>query len=322
MANTDGKHMVLGIVLLCGVLAVPLWSWGQTAESIGKVLAVEGVAEVRAAPATEWERLRFKDLIFLNDTLRTAANSKVKVLLRDDSIMTLAEQSEMQFTDFLLTDQQRRSIVNLFVGKVRMLTTRLFGGGSFAEVHTPNAVAGVRGSDEHIAYDAATRQTTVLCASGGGSQDDHCYIRDRTDASKILNIPGGHIVELVGLVLPSTTRQATPIEQQNMVAGTQVTVNDPQEIRRVNEQPPAGTPRGETAGTTPTGPPASAAIATAAIPPAPEVLTAATVNPSTIGQLASQDNPQITTISDPSASPAAQAVIDQSRAGIIIVIPR
>jgi hypothetical protein len=107
-----------------------------------------------------------------------------------------------------------------------------------------------------------------------------------------------------------------------MVVGTQITVNDPQEIRRVNEQPPAGTPRGETAGTTPTGPPASAAIATAAIPQAPEVLTAATVIPSTIGQMASQDNPQITTISDPSVSPSAQAVIEQSRAGIIIVIPR
>jgi hypothetical protein len=203
-----------------------------------------------------------------------------------------------------------------------VLTTRLFGGGSFAEVHTPNAVAGVRGSDEHIAYDAATRQTTVLCASGGGPQDDHCYIRDRVDPSKILNIPGGHIVEQLGLVLPSTTRQATPIEQQNMVVGTQVTVNDPQETRRVNEQPPAGTPRGEAAGTTPTGPPPSAAIATAAIPPAPEVLTATTVTPSTVGQVASQDNPQITTISDPSTSPAAEAVIQQSRVRIDICIRR
>jgi hypothetical protein len=212
--------------------------------------------------------------------------------------------------------------VNLFIGKVRVLTTRLFGGGSFAEVHTPNAVAGVRGSDEHVGYDAATRQTTVLCASGGGPQDDHCYMRDRTDASKILNIPSGHIVEQVGLGLPSTTRQATPVERQNIVVGTQVTVNDPQETMRVNEQPPAGTPRGEAAATTPTGPPPSALIATAAIPPAPEVTTAATVNPSTIGQVAGQDNPQTNAISDPSTSPAAQDVIQKSMLGIIIVIPR
>ena len=147
MATADGRHVALGIVFLLGMLAVPSWSWSQTTERIGTVLAVEGVAEVRAAQATEWERLRFRDGIFLNDTVRTAADGKLKVLLRDDSIMTLAEQSEMQFTDFRLTAQQRRSIVNLYVGKIRLLTTRLFGTGSVAEVHTPNAVAGVRGSD-------------------------------------------------------------------------------------------------------------------------------------------------------------------------------
>jgi hypothetical protein len=151
MATADGRHVALGIIFLLGMLAVPSWSWSQTTERIGTVLAVEGVAEVRAAQAqaTEWERLRFRDGIFLNDTVRTAADSTMKVLLRDDSIVTLAEQSEMQFTEFLLTQQQRRSIVNLYVGKIRMLTTRLFGTGSVAEVHTPNAVAGVRGSHEH-----------------------------------------------------------------------------------------------------------------------------------------------------------------------------
>ena len=100
------------------------------------MLAVDGTAEARAANATTWEPLQFRAAIFTNDTVRTGADSKVKILLRDDSIMTLAERSEMQFTEFLLTPQQRRSVVSLAVGKLKVLTTdRLWGGFRYRSAH-------------------------------------------------------------------------------------------------------------------------------------------------------------------------------------------
>jgi hypothetical protein len=323
MATADGRHVALGIVFLLGVLAVPSWSWSQTTERIGTVLAVEGVAEVRAAQATEWERLRFRDGIFLHDTIRTAADSTMKVLLRDDSIMTLAEQSEMQFTDFLLTEQQRRSIVNLFVGKVRILTTRLFGGGSLTEIHTPNAVAGVRGSDEHVQYVALLRQTTVLCDSGD------CYMSDPTQPSQILSVPVGHLAQQTGAPgLPAATREATTTEQQTMSTGTQVTEQDPQETQtteqqaRQQTQTPAGLPRGETAATTPTGPPASTIITTAALPPAPVFRPETIVSPLTTSPTSWENNPQNTAIPDASVSPPAQPIIQNALLTVIVTIPR
>ncbi len=91
------------VLTLLWMACMPGPSWGQEDQRIGTVLAVDGTAEVRAANAATWEPLQFRAAIFPNDTVRTAANSKVKVLLRDDSIMTLAERSEMQFTEFLLT---------------------------------------------------------------------------------------------------------------------------------------------------------------------------------------------------------------------------
>lgn len=89
--------MMVTVLTLLGALGVPGQSWGQTGERIGTVLAVEGTAEVRAANTTAWEPLQFRAVLFHEDTVRTAAGSKVKVLLRDDSIVTLAESSEMQF---------------------------------------------------------------------------------------------------------------------------------------------------------------------------------------------------------------------------------
>jgi hypothetical protein len=326
MATTDGRHVALGIIFLLGVLAIPSWSWGQTTERIGTVLAVEGVAEVRAAQAqtTEWERLRFRDGIFLNDTVRTAADSTMKVLLRDDSIVTLAEQSEMQFTDFLLTQQQRRSIVNLYVGKIRMLTTRLFGTGSVAEVHTPNAVAGVRGSDEHVQYVASLQQTTVLCDSGD------CYMSNPTQPSQILTVPVGHIAQQIGAPgLPAITREATTTEQQTMSVGTQITEQDPQETQTTEQQAlqqtqtPAGPPRGETAATAPTGPPPSTIITAAALPPAPAFLPTDTlVSPLTTNPTSRENNPQNTAIPDASVSPPAQNIIRNASLTVIVTIPR
>src|SRR5262249_26840316 len=137
--------VALMLTLLAGA-CMPGQSWGQDDQRIATVLAVEGTATVRAANATPPEPLQFRAAIFQNDTVRTEVNSKVKILLRDDSIMTLAENSEMQFTEFLLTSQQRRAIVSLARGKLRVVTTRIFGAGSATEVRTANTVAGVRGT--------------------------------------------------------------------------------------------------------------------------------------------------------------------------------
>src|SRR5437879_6505295 len=120
--------LVAMLLTLLGVMCIPGQSWGQQAdERLGTVLAVDGTAEVRAANTTTWEALQFRAALFPNDTVRTAANSKVKVFLRDESIMTLAENSEMQFTEFLLTPQQRRTIVSLALGTMRIVTTKIFG---------------------------------------------------------------------------------------------------------------------------------------------------------------------------------------------------
>jgi hypothetical protein len=316
--------MVVRILLLLGLLALPTRGWGQAAERIGTVLAVEGVAEVRAAEAREWERLRFRDGIFLNDTVRTAEQSKVKVLLRDDSVMTLAERSEMQFTEFLLTEQQRRSIVNLFVGKVRVLTTRLFGAGSFTEVHTPNAVAGVRGSEGHVQYMAERRQTTTYCPTGD------CYMRDPRDPTRELTIPEGHLAQHIGAPgLPPGTREATTTEQQTIIEGTQAAAQDPQETQtteqqaRQQAQEPPGPPRGEAPGVGPTGPSPSAVVTagpvpTTVVPPSLDARAEAVLAPTLVGPRLGTDNPQ--SIITPEI--AAKTVIQNSLLRLTITIPR
>lgn len=150
--HTLGRLGIAAIALTSlALVAAPLRSWGQTADRVGTVLLVEGVAEVKAQDAAAWKRLDFRDTVFVNDTVRTEARSRLKLLLRDDSVWTLDEQGRMQFTE---TEHQRcsprgttpstqprtRLLVQLFLGKLRGITSLLFGGDAVAEVRTPNAV--------------------------------------------------------------------------------------------------------------------------------------------------------------------------------------
>src|SRR5438067_498050 len=205
------RRRIGGVALALTLLLVactPGLSWGQEDQRLGTVLAVDGTAEVRAANATTWEPLQFRAAIFPNDTVRTVAASKVKILLRDDSIMTLAENSEMQFTEFLLTPQQRRTLVSLTLGKLRVVTTRIFGAGSATEVRTANTVAGVRGTTFVVIF-TPPASTQVLTLEGVVS------VRNANpNVTRSEPVPQNFRTEVQGDSEPAGARALSPEDRQ------------------------------------------------------------------------------------------------------------
>jgi hypothetical protein len=225
------------VLTLLGMACMPGQSRGQEDQRIGTVLAVEGTAEVRAANATTWDPLQFRAAVFPNDTVRTAADSKVKILLRDDSIMTLAERSEMQFTEFLLTPQQRRTIVSLTLGKLRVLTTRIFGAGSATEVHTANTVAGVRGTTFIVVFippDAT--EVDVL--------DGVVAVRN-PNLPQLEPVPANFRTQVIGDSAPTQATELPADERRRLELGLRLTEQIPVEVKPVTERQAAGPIRGE-----------------------------------------------------------------------------
>jgi len=223
--------------MLLGVACIPGQSWGQEDQRIGTVLAVEGTAEVRAANATLWEPLQFRAAVFPNDTVRTAADSKAKILLRDDSIMTLAERSEMQFTEFLLTPQQRRTLVSLTLGKLRVVTTKIFGAGSVTEVRTANTVAGVRG--------------TTFVVMFIPPEDTEVAVLDGVVAVRNPNFPqlepvaANFHTQVIGNAPPGQATELLASERQALELGLRLTEQIPVEVKPVTARQAAGPIRGE-----------------------------------------------------------------------------
>src|SRR5262245_14325854 len=252
------------VLTLLGMACMPGQSRGQEDQRIGTVLAVGGTAEVRAANATTWEPLQFRAAIFPNDTVRTAADSKVKVLLRDDSIMTLAERSEMQFTEFLLTPQQRRTIVSLTLGKLRVVTTKICRPGSATELRTANTVAGVRGTTFIVIFvPPDVTEVDVL---------DGVVAVSNPNLPQLEPVPANFRTQVIGDIPPGQATALPASERQALELELRLTEQIPTEVKPVTERQAAGPIRGEqiTAGlTAAAGPPLpSVALLPAGIQPA------------------------------------------------------
>lgn len=88
--------------------------------------------------------------ILVGDKIQTPQKSQVKVQLIDGSELMLSEGSSIVI-DRAMTSVAD-SMIELFKGKLRSLVNLVPGKAAGFEVHTPNAVASVRGTDFDVEY--------------------------------------------------------------------------------------------------------------------------------------------------------------------------
>ncbi len=236
---------VMGLALLILGLPAPS-SWGQATDRIGTVILVDGTAEVQAQEASEWERLRFRDALFVNDTVRTGAKSKIKALLQNDSIITQGESTIMEFTEFLVTPQRRRTIISLVVGTLKVVAGGIFGARSVMEVHTPNTVAGIRGTTLIIRF--IPPDTTDMIVVEG-----LVAARNRDPgAPEVEQVTTNTRSRVVGGNKPSKPTAISSSELQALEQEVSATEQIPSETLPTEDQPPPSVPRGAELGTTAT----------------------------------------------------------------------
>lgn len=126
---------------LAGMLA-PLPAHAQTASAVGIVTTLQGQATVAHAASAATLPLKFKDSIFERDRINTAENSIVKVLMGGRAVVTVRELSVLTITEDL-----GKTTINLESGKIAVAVAKQrMKPGEKLEVHTPNAVAAVRGT--------------------------------------------------------------------------------------------------------------------------------------------------------------------------------
>jgi hypothetical protein len=156
MELLNGARRWIG-VLTVGLLTLP--GVGRAEEAVGVVTTLAGQAtRTASASPTVPAPLRFKDDVFAADTIRTAERSLVRVLLERKALLTVRELSVLH-----ITDEATRAIVNLQSGGVALSVARLrLRPGEVIEVHTPNALAAVRGTTIAVETRGAVTHFHVL----------------------------------------------------------------------------------------------------------------------------------------------------------------
>jgi ferric-dicitrate binding protein FerR (iron transport regulator) len=146
----------------------------SAAQEVGVTSKVSGIAklarggkELDAVPAMP---------VAIGDRIRTMKSAQVSVTFTDGSIAELGESSSFTIDRYALSGAARKSgLLKLWRGKLRTIVKVATGSAPSFEVHTPNAVVAVRGTDFETAYIAdrpcpedrsCMRYTTVGVSSG------------------------------------------------------------------------------------------------------------------------------------------------------------
>lgn len=151
------------VFLLVGLLCLGSMA---AAQDVGVVAASQGVAEIHrggaVTPAVIGTQVR------VGDELRTG-DGKLRVVFQDDSVIDVGERTTLVVNEqvFNAGGGQASSLMNLVVGKARALVSHYYGAaGTQYEIRTPTAVAGVRGTEFIITYDADRDVSSVVGIDG------------------------------------------------------------------------------------------------------------------------------------------------------------
>ena len=127
------------------------------------------VAGVRGEPTVSRDGastpLTRGDAVAVGDRITTDATSRVKVLLADDSVLSIGSGTEVVI-DELLLGSERRGRLRVLAGRFKLAIAAWLSGPSDYQIETPTAVAGVRGTAFFIEYDSGTETTDVVGIDG------------------------------------------------------------------------------------------------------------------------------------------------------------
>jgi hypothetical protein len=151
------KTYILAVLLLAAVLPLPAWA----ADKAGDVVYLRGNALVERQ-ANKIKAV-LKEPLQETDNVITKDRARMKILFRDDSILTLGQNSKLVIKKYLYNPASKRaeSVYELADGRLKAVV-----GGPGFRVTTPTAFAAARGTVFVIWYDSATSTTGLVVLEG------------------------------------------------------------------------------------------------------------------------------------------------------------
>ena len=117
------------------------------AAPVGAVTGLTGEAYTRVKAGVPYKPLVKGAVVATGTWLKTGAKGWVELTLHDKSKFTLANNTEFEVSNFLLTNNKREGSFNLTQGKLRATVVKFGGRQSGMTVRSGTAVAGIKGTE-------------------------------------------------------------------------------------------------------------------------------------------------------------------------------
>jgi hypothetical protein len=181
------------------------------ADSVGKFTHVEGKVDVLRGGALPGKPVSVNGEVFLKDIVRTKSSAKAEVLFRNNTVLRIAQRSRIDISEYFQNEANGTGIVKLQRGLLRANVDKgmsqrisVSPDANRFEIHTPNAVAGVRGTDFFVLYERNT--TTVLLREG------EVCVYNLKEPLKTVCMPPNYVITVSGGNPPDVLRKAAETE--------------------------------------------------------------------------------------------------------------
>ena len=209
-----GIFCMFHTILICSILLISnfffLSSSAMAAEAVGKFTHIEGKVDILREGAFPAITVKVQDQVYPRDIVRTKSASKAEIIFKDNTVLQIAQRSRIDISEYYAGDTSK-SVIKLSRGQVKAIVDKnvtkrisLAPDANRFEIRTPNAVAGVRGTEFHVAYDRNV--TTVLLKEG-----NVCVFNLKAPET-VICMPPNYIVTVTGVLIPQQPRKATDTE--------------------------------------------------------------------------------------------------------------
>ncbi|MEA3428354.1 MAG: FecR domain-containing protein, partial [Thermodesulfobacteriota bacterium] len=223
------KRTVFFMILL--FLLNPLCLSAQ-AKTVGKFSKVEGRVDITrlGAPAILVHK---GDEVGVGDIIRVKSKSKAEIIFGDGGILRIAQKSRVKIDEYIMEEERKKGIFNLFRGKIENVLKKTGGFFGFKkknklEVHTPTAVCGVRGTDFFSTYQKSISNFVFKEGRGYG------YSKNRPD--QVMNINTGQAMLVIKPDVLPIVRMATAEEIARHSSDTAIKEEDDRDEEKKKDE--------------------------------------------------------------------------------------
>ncbi|MBF0564010.1 MAG: FecR domain-containing protein [Nitrospirae bacterium] len=184
---------------------------------VGRVTFALGIVEVLRGGKLPAVAIEVGNPVYEKDVLRTKKLSKAEIKFNDGNILNLAQSTSIDLSEYKYDKDTHKETVKMQRGHVRAIIDKSIASRIAAnpssnhfEIHTPNAVAGVRGSTWGAIVDPVTGTTTYYCTEG------HIVVWNKDFPDQKIDLYGGQKVVIPLSQPPGQVQQMTTTEKNQI----------------------------------------------------------------------------------------------------------